>query len=249
MTVIKIRNLRKRFGRTTAVDNFSADILNNTIVGFIGPNGAGKTMIIDLLTGMVSIDRGNIFINNTEVLDKDKLINNYSFGISRTYQATRVFDQMSVLENVLIVLNKRNIFNSLFETKNLLNSNKTEEALRKVHLWDKRDDLAGELSYGQRKLLELARVLAIDTKICIFDEPFAGLFPEMRSTVSELIIDMKTNGKTVILIEHDMNQIVKIADYVLVMSAGKLIARGNPSKILARNDVLDIYLGRDLHEK
>jgi len=249
MTMIKILNLRKRFGRTNAVDNFSADILNNTIVGFVGPNGSGKTTVINLLTGMVTIDQGKIYIDGIEVLNKNILIDNYSFGISRTYQATRVFNQMSVLENVLIALNKRNVLNSLLETKNFFNSNKIEQILRKVRLWEKRDALAGELSYGQRKLLEFARVLAIDTKICIFDEPFAGLFPDMRLTVSELIIDLKANGKTVILIEHDMNQIVKLADHVLVMSAGKLIARGNPSKILARNDVLDVYLGRDTYEK
>lgn len=249
MTMIKIRNLRKTFGRTNAVANFSANIFNNTIVGFVGPNGSGKTTVINLLTGMVPIDQGKIYIDGIEVLDKNKLIDNYSFGISRTYQATRVFNQMSVLENVLIVLKERNVLNSLLETKNSFNSDKAEEVLRKVRLWEKRDALAGELSYGQRKLLEFVRVLAIDTKICIFDEPFAGLFPEMRSTVSELIIGLKENGKTVILIEHDMNQIVKLADHVLVMTAGKLLATGNPLKILARNDVLDVYLGRDTYEK
>ena len=249
MTMIKIRNLNKRFGRTKAVDNFSADILNNSIVGIVGPNGSGKTTVIDLLTGMLPFDHGDIFINETKVLDKDKLFNNFSFGISRTYQATRVFDQMSVFENVLVVLNKRSIVNSLFETKNLFNANKVEEALRKVCLWDKRNSFASELSYGQRKLLEFARVMVIDTEICIFDEPFAGLFPEMRSTVSELILEMKTNGKTVILIEHDMDQIVKLADYVLVISAGKLIAKGNPSKIFVRNDILDIYLGPNVYGK
>ncbi|HKC04556.1 MAG TPA: ATP-binding cassette domain-containing protein [Patescibacteria group bacterium] len=245
MIIIKIRNLRKKFGRTAAVENFSADIFNNTIVGFVGPNGSGKTTVINLLTGVVPFDRGEIYINDTKVLDKDKLINSYLFDISRTYQDTRVFDQMSVLENVLIVLNKRNFLKSLFEIKNTFSSNKAEEALRRVSLWGKRNTLAGELSYGQRKLLELARVLAMNTKICIFDEPFAGLFPETRSKVSELISDLKANGKTVILIEHDMDQIVKLADYVLVMNAGRLIVKGAPSNTLSRNDVLDIYLGRD----
>lgn len=249
MIMIKIHNLRKRFGRTNAVDNFSADILKNTIVGFVGPNGSGKTTVTNLLTGIVPIDQGKIYIDGIEVLDKNKLINNYSFGISRTYQATRVFDQMSVLDNVLIVLNKRNVFNSFFETKNLFDSNKIEEILRKIRLWDKRNCLASELSYGQRKLLEFARVLAIDAKICIFDEPFAGLFPEMRSTISELIVNLKAGGKTIILIEHDMDQIIKLADYIMVMSAGKLIAKGNPSEVLTRNDILDIYLGRELYEK
>lgn len=249
MKIIKIRHLTKKFGRTEAVKNFSADVFNNTIVGFVGPNGSGKTTVINLLTGVILMNQGDIHINCVKVIDKNKLINNYFFGISRTFQDTRIFDQMSVLENVLIVLNKRNVFNSLFEVKNIFHSNKSEEVLKKVNLWGKRDELAGNLSYGQRKLLEFARVLAINTKICIFDEPFAGLFPNMRLTISKLLLDLKTSGKTIILIEHDMDQILRLSDYILVMNAGKLIARGNPSSILVRKDVLDIYLGNEYYGK
>jgi len=249
MTMIKIHNLRKRFGRADVVNNFSAEIFKNTIVGFVGPNGSGKSTVINLLTGVETIDHGDIYISDILVKNKKKLINNYSFNISRTYQDPRIFDQMSVLENVLIVLNKRKVLSSFFETKKPFNSSKVEEVLRKVDLWGKRSALAGDLSYGQRKILEFARVLAMDTRICIFDEPFAGLFAEMKLIVSELILDLKASGKTVVLIEHDMDQIVKLADYVLVMNAGKLIAKGKPSKILSRNDILDIYIGKDLHEK
>ena len=150
---------------------------------------------------------------------------------------------MTVLDNVLVILTERNVFSSLFEKHGIYHLKKAEEVLRRVGLWEKRNQLAINLSYGQRKLLEIARALGTKAEIYLLDEPFAGLFPEMVKTVSMIIEGLKQSGKTIILIEHDMELIRKLCDYVFVMDEGRLLAEGEPEKVLAQKEVIEVYLG------
>jgi len=180
-----------------------------------------------------------------------------SYGITRTFQEVRLFNQMPVLDNILVALTERNVFGALFERHTAFHMKRTEELLTKVGLWEKRRELAGNLSYGQRKLLEIARALAMaglthstdstgslrGCEIFLLDEPFAGLFPEMVKIIVGVIKELRGEGKTVILIEHNMDLIRELSDHVIVMDGGKLLAEGKPQKVLEESKVIEAYLG------
>ena len=159
-----------------------------------------------------------------------------AYGITRTFQEVRLFNQMPVLDNVLITLTERNVFSALFEKHNKFHLARAEELLKKVDLWEKRNEMAGNLSYGQRKLLEIARVLAMNAEIYLFDEPFAGLFPEMVKIVIAVLQELRTEGKTAVLIEHNMDLIRELSDHVIVMDGGELLAEGKPNEVLAERE-------------
>jgi ABC-type branched-subunit amino acid transport system ATPase component len=150
---------------------------------------------------------------------------------------------MPVLDNVLVVLTERSVFGALFERHGALHLAKAEEVLRRVGLWEKRRELANNLSYGQRKLLEIARVLAMNPEIIFFDEPFAGLFPEMVKLVAGICKELKVKGKTLILAEHNMELIRELSDHIFVFDSGELLAEGVPSEVLSKREVIEAYLG------
>jgi len=189
------------------------------------------------------MDSGEIIVGETEKFTRILPHQVYFYGITRTFQNVRLFEQMTVLDNILVVLTERNVFSSLFEKHTEYHRKIAEEVLRKVGLWEKRNQLAVNLSYGQRKLLEIARTLAMKADIYLFDEPFAGLFPEMRKIVTAIIQELKQENKTVILIEHDMGLIRELCDYIFVMDEGKLLAEGKPESVLEKKEVIEAYLG------
>lgn len=242
MVILETKNLTKQFAGVKAVNNLSVTIEKNKITGIIGPNGSGKTTLVHLLSGWLPWTEGAIIING-ETLKQIKPQDVHTYGLTRTFQDIRLFDQMSVLDNILVVLTKKNIFSALLEKHNQLYLNKAEEVLKKVNLWDKKNHLAGSLSYGQRKLLEIARALAMDTEILLLDEPFAGLFPQMVGAVADLLKLLRTEGKTIILIEHNMPLIRELCDEVIVLDEGQLLAQGLPETILNKKEVLEAYLG------
>jgi ABC-type branched-subunit amino acid transport system ATPase component len=150
---------------------------------------------------------------------------------------------MTALDNILVVCTERNPLLSIFERHSVYHQKKAEEILKKVHLYEKRFHLAGDLSYGQRKLLEIGRTLAMGSEIVLFDEPFAGLFPEVVKQIEEIIRELKKEGKSVILVEHNMNIIRSLCDHLIVMDAGRLLSEGKPEKVLSEKIVLEAYLG------
>ena len=243
INAINIRGLTKRFDGVKAVDGFSIDIEKGKITGIIGPNGSGKTTLVNLLSGMIGIDGGMVIVDDALKLSNIKPYDILAYGITRAFQEARLFNQMTVLDNVLAVLTERNVFGALFEKHNDYHIGKAKEALEKVSLWEKRNELAVNLSYGQRKLLEIARAVSTRAEIYLFDEPFAGLFPEIIKTVSVIIKNLKQEGKTVILIEHNMEIIRELCDYAIVMDSGKLLAQGKPEEVLRKKEVIEAYLG------
>ena len=242
MKILETHNLKKHFGGVYAVDALNISFEQGKVTGIVGPNGSGKSTLTNLLTGVHKIDGGTVKIDGVRL---QKIIphQNPLFGVTRTYQDVHLFEQMTVGDNILVVLTERNVWGALFSNHAKLDEVKVKEILETVGLWEKRRQLAANLSYGQRKLLEIGRVLAMDAKIIFFDEPFAGLYKEIIKQVVLIIEKMRAAGKTIILIEHNMELIRQLCDYLYVMDEGKLLAEGNPGKVLAEKKVIEAYLG------
>jgi len=249
MPILSTNKLSKHFDGVHAVNKLSIAFEAGKITGIIGPNGSGKSTLINTLTGMIPADGGEIIIAGVETLKRMNAHEVPLFGITRTFQDVRLFEQMPVLDNILVVLTERSIWKSLFEKHSKIHLEKAEEVLKKVGLWEKKGELAKNLSYGQRKLLEIARILAIihsgvgEINVIFFDEPFAGLFPEMVKTVVTVMKELRDQGKAVILVEHNMDLIRELSDHIYVLDSGELLAEGNPAEVLARKDVIEAYLG------
>lgn len=248
MSILEIKNITKKFGGVHAVDHLSLRFEAGRITGIIGPNGSGKSTLVNVLTGMIPSDGGAVAVSDTTLfrVEPEEVS---VYGITRTFQDVRLFEQMSVLDNILVVLTERSVWGAMFEKHGKFHLEKAEEVLKQVGLWEKRHELAHDLSYGQRKLLEIARALGMtrgsgsEGEIFFFDEPFAGLFPEMIKVVMAVLEDLRKKGKAVILIEHNMEIIRKMCDYLYVLDSGKLLAEGIPDKVLSKSEVMEAYLG------
>ncbi|MFA6554659.1 MAG: ABC transporter ATP-binding protein [Candidatus Paceibacterota bacterium] len=249
MSILSTQRLTKHFDGVYAVNKLSISFEAGKITGIIGPNGSGKSTLVNTLTGIIPIDSGEILVVGAERLQKVHAHEVPLLGITRTFQDVKLFEQMPVIDNILVVLTERSIWKSLFEKHGAFHLEKAEEVLKKVGLWEKRNELAKNLSYGQRKLLEIARVSAMihcgvgDINIIFLDEPFAGLFPEMIKIVTGVMKEFRDQGKAVILIEHNMDLIRELSDYIYVLDSGELLAEGKPADVLVRKDVVEAYLG------
>ncbi len=243
MSKLIIKNFHKHFDGIKAVNGLDLEIAEGKITGLVGPNGSGKSTLINLITGVVQKDKGIMIISEHFKTEKIKPQDMYEYKITRTFQNVRVFEQMSVFDNLLVVLTHRNAINALFEKKKTLYEDRAIHILKKIGLLEKKNELAMSLSYGQRKLLEIGRVLAMDAEIILFDEPYAGLFPEMVKKVSEIIKELRILGKTIILVEHNMQIIRELCDHVVVFDAGEWLAEGSPDKVLSQKNVIEAYLG------
>lgn len=242
MAILETQNLKKHFGGVHAVDGVSLRFEEGKITGLIGPNGSGKTTVMNLLSGFTPIDSGTISILS-ESLHKVSPWDMPELGITRTFQNIRVFEQMTVLDNLLVVMTNRHPVGSIFGKHTEAHTTQAEEALEKLGLTHQKNNLASNLSYGQRKLLEIGRALLMKSDVYLFDEPYAGLFPEMVKLVTTIMSELRDAGKTVILIEHNMTIIRKLCDTVIVMDAGKVLATGTPEKVLSDKEVIEAYLG------
>ncbi len=240
---IEIRNLTKRFDGVTAVNNLSLTLEGGKITGIVGPNGSGKTTLVNLLSGFLPIDGGTVILDDAIAVKKIRPHKIKSYGITRTFQDIRLFEQMSVMDNILVVLTERNLWCALFECHNPGHLQKAEEVLRMIDLWDKRDEPASSLSYGQRKLLEIGRAVSMEARVYLFDEPFAGLFPGMAGIVESILKQLRNQGCAVVLIEHDMDLIRGLTDYVFVLDSGVLLAEGRPHEVLRDRKVVEAYIG------
>jgi len=249
--MLQVQNLVKEFDGIKAADDVVFEVEKNSICGLVGPNGSGKTTVFNLICGYLRPDKGIIFFGGREItsLSPHKIS---QLGIGRTFQNIRLFPQISVLDNVMLGFkyDKGEKFSSaLFQTKRMKqeekqNLLKAEEILKFVGLIEKRNVLAEHLSHGQRKLLELARILALEPALFLLDEPFAGLFPETKRTMLRLISNLKERGKTILFIEHDMNSMMGVAEKVIVLNYGKKIAEGKPEEVRNNEEVLSAYLGK-----
>lgn len=252
MTMLQLHNLSKEFDGIKAVDDLSFAIEDNSIAALIGPNGSGKTTVFNIISGFLGADKGIVVLDGKDIssMSPFKIARQ---GIGRTFQNIRLFPQISVLDNVMLGLKYEtgDRFSAAFlQTRKMKkeekqNIKKAEELLKFVGLIEKRDELAENLSHGQRKLLELARILALEPKIFLLDEPIAGLFPETKRTMFGLIRKLKESGKTILFIEHDLHSVMDIAEKIIVLDHGKKIAEGTPEEIKQNKEVLKAYLGKE----
>ena len=195
-----------------------------------------------LLSGMLPLDGGIVIVDRVG-LRVLKAHETPDHGITRTFQEVRLFDQISVWDNIMVVLTDRRLFPSLLERTKPRHKEKAQSILQSVGLWEKRDAMAEDLSYGQRKLLEIGRAMALDVDIYLFDEPFAGLFPRMLERVKAILKDMREQGRTIVFVSHNMDIVRELSDHIFVLDSGTLLAVGEVDEVLGRSNVVDAYLG------
>ena len=239
---IETDSIIKKFGALTAIDQLSLSIQRARTTSIIGPNGSGKSTLVNLLSGVLPLDGGIVIIDGSglRVVNAHEIVER---GLTRTFQEVRLFDQISVLDNILVVLTERRLLHSLFERIGKRHRERCQVILETLGIWDKRDALALELSYGQRKLLEIGRVMALGAEIVLLDEPFAGLFPHMMEQVKSILKQMRAEGRTIVLISHNMEIVRELSDQLIVLESGALLASGEVGPILDSRAVIEAYLG------
>jgi branched-chain amino acid transport system ATP-binding protein len=243
MSVLATKGLVKKFGGVHAVDHVDVAFEAGKITALIGPNGSGKTTLINTVTGLLPMDGGTVLVGEG-VYSTIQTSEISKLGMTRTFQNVRLVGQISVLDNILVVLTERSVWGALFSRHTQKHLAHAESILKKVGLWEKRESHAEHLSYGQRKLLEIARAVAMQAKVYFFDEPYAGLFVEMRKIVSTILQELKQKGAAVVLVEHDMTLVRELADTCYVLDSGKVLAHGTPQEVLKNETVIDAYLGK-----
>ncbi len=245
--MLKVHNLTKHFGGVKAVDSCSFQIEKGKITALIGPNGSGKTTVFNLISGIVQANKGEVIFNGKNLIGSsvDKISN---FGISRIFQQSRLFKNLSVKDNLLLALDNEDtkLWKNLFGFNRATDEKvaTVRKILAELNILDIENTLASELSFGQKRLVELARAILNPHELLLLDEPVAGVNPKIRKIIGELIIKMKNEGKGVLLIEHDMVFTLGVSDYIIVMDAGGVIAKGFPQEIRKNEKVLEAYLGR-----
>jgi branched-chain amino acid transport system ATP-binding protein len=232
---LDVRDLRKAFGGVRAVDGCSFAVPRSKISGLIGPNGSGKTTTFNLLTGVVTPDAGQVIYRGEDVAGL-KPFQVFHKGITRTFQITRVFREMTVFENMLSVTS--------LGVPDAAARARAEELLALVNLTHLRGEYGGRLSYGQQKLLEFARALMTDPDLILLDEPAAGVNRTLLQHLLDHIHRLQERGKTILIVEHDMNVIMNHCERIFVMDYGVKIAEGPPDEIRRDERVIEAYFGR-----
>lgn len=247
--IVVVDNVTRTFGGLNAVDVQHLEIPRGQITALIGPNGAGKTTFFNLLTGFDKPNSGSWIYNgkNLANLPPHKVA---KMGMVRTFQLTKSLNVMTVIENMRLGAQNQKgesfwqaFIRPFWSNQESEITKKADELLRRFKLDAKRDDYAGELSGGQRKLLEMARALMAEPELVMLDEPMAGVNPALTQSLLEHIKDLKKDGTTVLFVEHDMHMVRNISDWVIVMAEGKIVAEGPPSAVMKDQAVIDAYLG------
>src|SRR5487761_2633332 len=239
---------------TTSTPSLSSkgelDVPRGQITALIGPNGAGKTTVVNILSGAMKSDEGKVFIGSQEVTNWDSY-KIARLGLMRTFQLSRELGGLTVLENLLVapkVQAGESLFNIFFRPRLLKreerqNLERALEILRTYGLYDLRDNRARELSGGQKKLLEISRGVMAAPSLLLLDEPMAGVNPALIEKIGGYILDLKRQGVTILMIEHNLNVVEKICDHVIVLAEGRTLATGRLSDLRANQEVVQAYLG------
>lgn len=247
--ILKTEGLTKSFGKFRAIDTIDLKFESGIITSIIGPNGAGKTTAVNLLTGALKPEKGRVFFKGKDItsLTPDQRVKH---GIARSFQIMNIFPMLSVLQNIELPLfpllgKSLKWFNSVSRYGDVMQE--AERMLLELALWDKRDRVAGELSHGDQRALEMGMAIASKPEICFLDEPSSGMNPVERAAILELIKRLAEEGTTTfVIIEHDMDVIFALSEWVIVMNKGEILAEGKPDDIRQNNEVVEVYLGEEV---
>ncbi len=249
--LLDVTDVSKRFGGVHALDSVGLKVPHGSIVGLIGPNGAGKTTFFNVITGLYPADSG-IFLLDGKSYVPESVSEVTQSGLARTFQNIRLFGEMSVLENVMVGCHCRSSAGVIGAIFRLPSTKREERAIRDkslrllayVGLSDYADIEARNLSYGHQRRLEIARALATEPKLLALDEPAAGMNATEKLQLRELLLRIRADGKTILLIEHDVSLVMGTCDSLTVLDYGKVIASGKPADVRTHPEVIKAYLGQ-----
>jgi len=225
--MIRIQTVSKKFGDLKVVDRFSHKLEKGKITALVGPNGAGKTTLFNIITGIIRCDKGKIFFGKKEITNM-KTFRIANLGVSFIFQQNAYFKNLSIKDHLLLCSQS---------------PKKTRNALRLTGLNKPLKSIAFELSYGQKKLLGLTMALLKKHKVLLLDEPVAGVNPALKNQIKKVLLSLKKQGETIFLIEHDMGFVKSVADEVIVLENGKILAKGTYSEIMKNKKVLKTFIG------
>ena len=249
---LKVANLKKSFGGLKAVDVQSLNLNTNELTSIIGPNGAGKTTFFDLISGFQDSDEGKVYLNDKNIT-RSQPYSIARLGMIRTFQLTKVFDRMTVLENMMFsasTVNNDSFIRSLIRLpsqktteKNI--KEKSFEIMKDLNIDHMANSYARELSGGQKKLLELGRSIINDPDILLLDEPLAGVNPKLAEEILQIILNLSEKGISILMVEHNIEAVMKISQRVIVLAEGMVIADDTPENVRSDEKVIEAYLGSE----
>ena len=249
---LEVTNLKKSFGGIKAVDVESLNLNRNELTSIIGPNGAGKTTFFDLISGFQDSDEGKVYLNNKNI-SKSQPYAIARLGMIRTFQLTKVFDRMTVLENMMFSASTVNNDSFLKSLAKLPSQKTTEkkirdksfEIMKELNIDHMANSYAREMSGGQKKLLELGRSIINNPSVLLLDEPLAGVNPKLAEEILKIILNLAGKGISILMVEHNIEAVMKISERVIVLAEGKVIADSTPENIRTDEKVIEAYLGSE----
>ena len=249
---LEVTNLKKSFGGLKAVDVQSLNLNKNELTSIIGPNGAGKTTFFDLISGFQDSDEGKVYLNKKNIT-KSQPYSIARLGMIRTFQLTKVFDRMTVLENMMFsasTVNNDSLIKSLIRlpSQKTIEKNikeKSFEIMKDLNIDHMANSYARELSGGQKKLLELGRSIVNDPDILLLDEPLAGVNPKLAEEILQIILNLSEKGISILMVEHNIEAVMKISQRVIVFAEGMVIADDKPENVRTDEKVIEAYLGSE----